>query len=262
MPELGTPLPALITDAGLWLGLLITLLVFSLLFGDSALARVAQHLLVGAGTGYAVLLAIQYVLGPRLLAPLARGEWLSMLPLLILVSVLVVAGVERVIAQGGEQGPPAATAGRSRQLLHALGAIPLALAIGVGLAAGVVGIVQGTIFVQTWQVINGAFGDDGGSSSGVWAGVLTLLLTTATLLHLALNRKRQIEPLPRPLRDLLGLWVWIGERALWIATGVLLARLFASRLTLLVDRMGWIAATVQATGLWQWLNTIWLNLTT
>lgn len=260
MPELGAPLPAAVSDAGLWLGLLITLLVFSLLFGDTVLARVAQHLLVGAGTGYAVLLAIQYVLSVRLLAPLARGEWLGMLPLLLLAGVLVVAGVERIIAQGGEQGPPAPPAGRMRQFLHALGAIPLALLLGVGFAAGVVGIVQGTILVQTWQAIDGAFGGANGAGIGFWAGVLTLLLTTATLLHLALNRRRQIEPLPRPLRDLLALWVWIGERALWIATGVLLARLFASRLTLLVDRVGWVAATVQATGLWQWLNIIWLNL--
>lgn len=256
MPELGAPLPSSLVDAGLWLGLLITLLIFSLLLGDTVLARAAQHLLVGAGTGYAVLLAIQYVLSTRLLAPLARGEWLSLLPLLLLVGVLVVAGTERIFAQGGEQGPAAAHPGRMRQLLHALGAIPLALLLGVGLAAAVTGIVQGTILVQTWQVVSSAF--DGGNAG--WVGVLTLLLTTATLLHLSLNRTRQIGPLPRPLRDLLSLWVWIGERALWIATGVLLARLFASRLTLLVDRVGWVASTLQATGLWQWFNTIWLNL--
>jgi hypothetical protein len=209
--------------------------------------------------GYAVLVAMQYVVAPRLLAPVARGEWLSHLPLLILVLLLFAAGLDRIYRQGGEQGAQAAKLGRGRALLHGLGAIPLAIVLGVGIGAAVVGIAQGTLFVQVWQVLVGTWSDTPDGAS-VWVGALTLLLTTATLLHLSLNRQSQIDPLPRPLRDLLALWVWIGERALWIATGVLLARLFASRLTLLVDRVGWLANSLQATGLWQWLQSIWTNL--
>jgi len=259
MAEFAAALPLLLADAGLWVGLLITLAIFSLLFGDNLLARVAQHLLVGAGMGYAVLLAVQYVLAPRLLAPMARGEWLSHLLLLLLALLLLVAGLERIFAQGGELGGRSVQTGRGRKLLHGLGAIPLAIVLGVGMGAAVVGIVQGTLYVQVWQVLVGTW-DDAPAGAGVWMGALTLLLTTATLLHLSLNRREQIDPLPRPLRDLLALWMWVGERALWIATGILLARLFASRLTLLVDRMGWLANSLQATGLWQWMQTIWTNL--
>lgn len=274
MFDAGTPLPAIITDAGLWLGLLITLLIFSLLAGDNALARVAQHLLVGASAGYATLLAIQYVISTRLLAPLARGEWLPNLPLLLLVLVFVVAGMERIFAQGrsaAAAGNPRTEANPQisggRWLLHSLGAIPLAIILGVGIAASVAGIVQGTIYRQIGQVVLNTWaqnttGNTTGNSSALWTGILTLFLTTATLLHMSVNRHSQIDPLPRPLRDLLQVWVWFGERALWIATGIILARLFASRLTLLVDRINYVAATLQATGLWQWFAAIWQNLVT
>lgn len=259
MAELASVLPALLGDAGLWLGLAVTLLLFSLLFGDNTLARVVQHLLVGASVGYAVLMSMQYILTPRLLAPLARGEWISYLPLLVLVVLLGAAALERVFAQGGEQGVHSHTPTVGRALLHVLGAIPLAVLLGIGIAAAVVGVLQGTLYVQVWQVLVGTWSDDA-TGTAVWVGALTLLLTTATLLHLSINRQQQIDPLPRPLRDLLAIWVWIGERALWIATGVLLARLFASRLTLLVDRIGWLADTLQATGMWQWMQSIWINL--
>lgn len=259
MAEFAAALPVLLADAGLWVGLLVTLAIFSLLFGDNLLARVAQHLLVGAGMGYAVLLAVQYVLSPRLLAPIARGAWISYLPLLLLTLMLLVAGLDRIFAQGGEHGNLSTSPGRGRTLLHGLGAVPLAIVLGVGIGAAVVGMVQGTLFVQVWQVIVGTW-RDAPAGTNVWMGALTLFLTTATLLHLSLNRRQQIDPLPRPLCDLLALWVWFGERALWIATGVLLARLFASRLTLLVDRMGWLANSLQATGLWQWVQSIWTNL--
>jgi hypothetical protein len=39
--SLPAALPALLTDAGLWVGLLLTLALFSLLLGDHALARTA-----------------------------------------------------------------------------------------------------------------------------------------------------------------------------------------------------------------------------
>lgn len=256
MAELIATLPAVLADAGLWLGLIVTLLIFSLLIGDNSLARLVQHLLIGAGMGYALLLAIEYVLTPRLFAPLARGEWLNSLPLLVLALLLFVGGAERILAQGGEQGAPMQPPGRGRLTLHAAAAIPLGIVIGVGVAAAVVGIVQGTIYVQVWQSAVGAWRE----GVGLWTGVLTLLLTTGTLLHLSINRRHQVEPLPRPLRDGLALWLWIGERALWIAIGIILARLFASRLTLLVDRVAWLLETLQTTGLWQWFASIWTNL--
>jgi hypothetical protein len=223
---------------------------------------------VGAGLGYAALLAVQYVISLRLLAPLAQGRWTTHAAPLALGLLLLVAGIERIAAQGRASTPASAI----RTALQTLGVVPIALLLGVGIAAGVVGLVQGTLLPQMVTAMLGAAGRTAGTGGGaagtpapsglpVWVGVLTLLLTTATLLYLTLDRARQVEPLPRPLRDLLLLWTWLGERALWLATGVLLARLFAARLTLLVDRLDYLAVTLQATGLWLWFESIWRNLT-
>lgn len=247
-------LPPLLVDAGLWLGLLITLALFSLLLGDNALARLAQHLLVGAGLGYAALLAIQSVIGPRLLAPLAQGQWLAAGPPLLLGLLLLAAGIERIAAQG--RTAPSAAARRS---LQTAGVVPLAMLLGVGIAAGLIGVAQGTLIAQTLAAVRLTFAA-GRSGGAFWAGLLTLLLTTGTLLALTLDRTRLAGALPGPLTSLLRGWAWLGERALWIAAGVVLARIFASRYTLLVDRLYYLTATLQATGLWQWFAAIWQNL--
>ncbi len=254
MAETGA-LPPLLVDAGLWTGLLLTLAVFSLVMGDNALARLAQHILVGAALGYAAVMTLHYVIGQRLLAPLARGEWTRNGLPLILGLLLIAAALERMAAQGR----PATAVSSSRRMLQTAGVVPLALLLGVGISAGIIGIVQGTLIPQSAQVMGGAF-RNGRVGPAFWSGLLTLLLTTATLLAVTMGRTASIEPLPRPMRVLLNGWVWLGERALWIASGVIVARLFASRLTMLVDRLDYLFVTLQATGLWQWFASIGANI--
>ncbi len=254
MAETST-LPPLLTDAGLWIGLLLTLALFSMVLGDSVLARLAQHLLVGAGMGYAAVMAIQYVITMRMLTPLAQGQWATQIAPLLLSLLLIGAAVERMVAQR----QPASAASRARRVLQTAGVLPLGLLLGVGISAGLIGIMQGTLLPQAALVITGTL-SDGRTGSAFWYGLLTLLLTTATLLALTVGRVPRSEPLPRVLHTLLHGWVWLGDRALWIATGVILARLFASRLTLLVDRLDYLAITLRATGLWQWVATIWQNI--
>jgi hypothetical protein len=63
-----------------WVGAILTLLVFSYLLGDSPLFRLAQAILVGVAIGYAGTVAIRAVLIPRLFTPLlsnpnANGVW-------------------------------------------------------------------------------------------------------------------------------------------------------------------------------------------
>ena len=59
--------------AGLWIGFVVSLSVFSLIIRDNALSRLALHLVVGTALGYAALIAWQEVLYPRLLALKPRG---------------------------------------------------------------------------------------------------------------------------------------------------------------------------------------------
>ncbi len=74
----------LLAALGFWGSLVMTLIIFSGILGDHALARLGQHLLVGASIGYLGVLAIQHVLRPRLIAPLLddpTGDPLRWIPL-------------------------------------------------------------------------------------------------------------------------------------------------------------------------------------
>lgn len=245
--------------AQVWVGFVLTLLIASLLFRDNGAARFAQHLLVGVSLGYAAVAAIQLVLRPRLFAPLLQGElqsgWLWTPFLLGLV--LLVAGVERSLRQGR---PPGSEASRGRRLWNLVAATPVALLVGVVLAAGLVGIVQGTIAPLFWQAaVAGVWWT--GSQTGVWGGALALLLTIATLSSLLFDPQRHVARWPRPLRLVAGALIWVGQRAFWVAAGMVFARLFASRLSLLIERANYLLVSLQRTGLQQWIESIWLNMT-
>ncbi|MGL4651309.1 MAG: hypothetical protein ACRC1H_18025 [Caldilineaceae bacterium] len=247
-------LPPLLTDLGLWVGLGMTLALFSLLLGDNLVARWAQHILVGAAMGYLAVVAVQGVLRPRLIEPLLRGEWQTNVAPLVLGVMLLAAALERIVRQS--RLPEAGPSRGSGRVWGIVGVLPLALLLGTGLTLGLVGIVQGTLWPQTGVVLLNTW-EGGRIGPAFWYGGLTLLLTTATLLHLTLDRSRHVDPLPRPFRDMMRGWVWIGQRALWIAAGLLLARLFASRFTMLFDRLDATGQALQQTGLVQWFVSLW-----
>lgn len=253
MSDVAASFAPLLSNVGMWVALVITLFTFSLVLGDNALARLTLHVVVGASLGYATLMAFHYVVNLRIVAPLAQGQSARLAIPLLLVGVLLAAGGERIFSQGRTETRD----GRGRRALMTAGVIPLAILIGVGLAAGVAGVVQGTLVAQARALINQTFAA-GRTGIPLWSGVMTLLLTTATLLALTLDRRIHVEPLPRPLRDLLQVWLWVGERALWIVSGVLLARLFAARLPLLVDRIDAVLVAFQASGVREWIE-LWMQ---
>ncbi len=253
------PLGDLLSAAEVWVGFVLTLLVASMLFRDNGAARFAQHLLVGVSLGYAAVAAIQLVLRPRLFAPLLQGEaqsgWLW-IPF-ALGLVLLAAGIERSLRQGrtaeGELG-------RGRRLWNLIAATPVALLVGIAVAAGLIGVIQGTIWPLFWQTaVAGVWW--AGSMAGVWQGGLALLLTIATLSSLMFDPRRHLAGWPRLLRVAAGALIWIGQRAFWLAAGMVFARLFASRLSILIDRANYLIVSIQRTGLQQWLASIWLNMT-
>ncbi len=246
-------LPELLASVGLWMGLVISLLMFSLVAGDNGMARLAQYLLVGSALGYAAVLAWQEVLRPRLFAPLqsAPADWRIWLPLL-LGMLLLIAGAERTL-----RGPASSDAGW-RGVLHLLGALPLALFLGVTLSLGVIGGVQGTLFPQFMRAAESglAWGE---SLDVLLTGMLGLLLTTGVIIHLR-GSDGLIEEQPAPLRALLRGWAWIGKRGLWLATGMLFIRLFTARLSLLISEFEFLIVRLEQTALWRLAEQIWTQL--
>lgn len=105
-------------------GVIVTLAIFSYLLGDNLLYRWALALLVGTSVGYALAIAVRFVLFPRLSSEL-RG--LYVVPL-ILGGLLLLKGFPR---------------------FSAVGNISMGFIMGVGAAVAISGALLGTIIPQT-----------------------------------------------------------------------------------------------------------------
>ena len=121
---------------GTFLGLLLTLFVFSYIFGDNVLFRVTIHIFIGVATGYAAVVTWYNVLWPQLLRPLIFGSQserlLVLFPLLLGGMILL-----KVSTRFTRLGNPA-----------------VAYLVGVGAATAIGGAVLGTIFPQIGASIN------------------------------------------------------------------------------------------------------------
>ncbi len=239
MNGLETGLPLAARTAGGLVGFFLTLMVFSYLLKDNWLARAAQYLLVGVSLAYLTLLTWTAVLWPRLFGPAAQALAAPRLPALTdqtdllmrwiplaLGLMLWAAGID---ALRRPQKP--------RLWLRALAVLPLAVLVGVGLGVGVAGAFQGVLGPQVERTLQ--LGRLWAESSELLAiGLLTFILTTGALIRLhILDDPERLPAWPAPLLALLQGWGWIGQRALWLAAGVIFARLFASRMTLLIARL-------------------------
>ncbi|MDE0180181.1 MAG: hypothetical protein OXL39_02480 [Caldilineaceae bacterium] len=287
MSSLGGTLPGSLQDAGLLLGLIISLAIGSCLIRDNVLARLAQYILVGAGLGYMAVVAWSNVLWPQLIAPFMAdpASWLSAerpedlqnrLPLLLGL-VMWLGGLDLLFR------PPGKWSGR--RLLRLLAVIPAAILAGAGLGVGLSGALQGTFWPQLAAAVdlsqaNLSAAPAGASASGQtqWLlRLLTLVITGGVLIHLRTGRSglagserpasepstRDIVPLstaagPAPLArgalaKVLAAWEGVGRRALWLAAGMIFARLVAARFTLILARLEYFMFELPRSELWQLL---------
>lgn len=234
--------------AAAWVGLGMALLVFSAILGDHWLARLGQHLLVGAGLGYAAavtwhaLLGLPFVQG--LIAAPAAAPW-NWTPIILALLLALVAG-ERLIFQG-EGGPPA---GGGRRLLRWAGVLPAALLLAAGVAIVAMGALQGTLLPQFLHAAATGLQPEAPIGSFL-AGLLSLVITASALVYFALDPQRHLEGQPAWVQGLVNAALWLGQRAVWFAAGALFARLAASRTSLLIAQLEWLRATLVATDVWQ-----------
>ncbi len=238
-------LPALFADAGLWISFVFSLLIFSALLGDHALTRLAQYVLVGVSLGYLGILAIQFGLRPFVSSLLASNSDVTWnLITAILALGLAFAGSEHIFT-GKREDSPTQRLGSSfySALLRWLGEIPLGILLGVGITITLAGALQGTILPQFWLLATRDL--DWQASLDLWiAGLFSFLITAGVLFHLLIQPQAHLDEQPWPIRQLMHSWMWLGQRALWLAAGVLFARLFASRLSVLIAQVevwrGWL----------------------
>ncbi len=241
-------LPAQWAEWANWTALAISILIASMALRETVLARLAQYVLVGAGVGYAVVLAWHHVLRPRLWGPLWQGTleeqfwvplpggapfWLGWAPL-VLGLLLWLAGLD-LLRGGGDD--------RLGAVLRFLGALPGGILVGVGLGVALAGAFQGTLLPQLLRA--GQLARPGIAPLELWLlGLLSLILTGGVLLAWVVRDETAQQVYGGGAGLVVRGWRRIGQRALWLAAGVLLARLLFSRITLLAARIqaveGWI----------------------
>jgi hypothetical protein len=135
--------------AGLLLGFLLTLFVYSYIWRDNPLYRLAVHLLVGAGAGYAAVILMQTVFLPVLQALSQPGTLPVAWIVPFLFALLLLLKLVRPLAW--------------------LGNSAVAYLVGVGAAVALIGAIAGTLLPQITAVYPDVI-------SGILVAVLTLLV--------------------------------------------------------------------------------------
>jgi hypothetical protein len=224
---------AFVQAIGIAVGFVLTLMVYSYLLGDNPLYRLAIHLLVGIGLGYAVVVAIYSVILPQLIDPILQGAAGATLtlaeraqPLLVVLAIFLLLKLTRQTAP--------------------LGNLAMGFVFGVGSAVAVGGAVLGTLLPQIAATAvplspqdAPALVADQGSLANLFAGLLIIGGTIATLLHFYFDARPVAEgEVERPA------WIRIssqvGQVFLMVAFGSLFAGTIVASLSLLTERANFI----------------------
>lgn len=211
--------PTLITG---FIAVVLTLLVFSRLIGDSPVFRFVQYLFVGVSLGYAFVVVYHQVLRPNVLAVLRDlGDpalvGLRVLPFLI--GLLLLARVT------------------GRQNVSWLANIPLALLFGVAAALAVGGALVGTLVPQ---LLDTARPVQAGALN-LFGSILLVLGVVATLCYFYFTASRNT-----PQGRVIAVGARAGRWLLMIAFGFFLAGSLLTYLTALNDRLEFIVNFLRA----------------
>jgi hypothetical protein len=192
-----------------WVAALVTIGVWSYVVGARRIFVLLQYLLAGLATGYLVLLAIHDVLVPRLVTPLVTSprDHLLLVPALVLACLLI----------GASWLPRRAVAPATAILVGGISAYALG------------GAVIGTILPQ----MAAALPAGGAGSPDLASELLALVITTLVLLSFLHGAPRAALTAQAAS---LGRWLLIGGIGGWLGF------LIVSRLSLLVDRVGFLLA--------------------
>ena len=204
------------------MGLLLTLIVLSYLFGDHALFRLVSYIFVGCAAGYVAVVVIYQVIIPRLYWPVVYGT-----------------SGERILAFGGLI-LSALLFTRLIPGLSRAGNIALAYLVGVSAAVIISGAIYGTILPQVNAVTSTM--DSGLHGTGIIyriiEGVTFLLGTVSSLAFFHYGtRRKSIDKKRSPIIELLAK---IGSGFISITFGAVFAGVYAAAISALMDRLVFI----------------------
>lgn len=202
-----------------FVGLILTLLVFSYLIGDNPLFRFAIYLFIGVSSGYAATAVWHNVLMPRLFSRLGDLNQLILLIVPLILGISLLAKLSPRISW--------------------LGNFAMAVLVGVGAATAVGGALIGTLLPQAEAAMN-MFdpGAPGGGSffARLFQGGVMLIGTVLTLASFHYTLGRAADGAAKSNRILDGV-AWAGRLFLAITLGVLFAGVYMAALTAMIERL-------------------------
>ena len=201
---------------GTWVAALLTLMVFSYLVSDNPLYRLAEHLFVGSALGYAIVVAIQDVLLPRLFIPLAGdpvADWHLFIPLLLGLLLLA----------------------KGRVSTAWLGNISVGFLFGVGAALAIGGALVGSLLYQVRDTMLPLLPGKGDGGSVIDNLILVVgTLGSLAYFHFTVGGERETTGLRGDAFRLASL---VGKWFIMITLGALFANAVMARVSLLVGRL-------------------------
>ena len=203
---------------GALLGFVLTVAVFSYIWGDNAIFRIAVHLFIGVTAGYVTIVVIHNVILPQMVFPFIEGDRNSKL-FAILFLILGVLMLTKISPRLTQLGNPA-----------------VADLVGVGAAAAVGGAIMGTLFPQA-SVSMRLFVDQENPLNAL----IILVGTLATLLyfHFGIRRKNteeQSDQRPAWLETIGS----VGQFFIAVTFAALFAGVYLAAVTALIERMAFI----------------------
>ena len=204
----------------------LTLCIFSYLFGDNPLFRFATGLLIGVSAGYFAVIIIYQVLLPRLVVPLLQGSFIALIPLFL--SGLLLTKFSPKLAK--------------------LGNLSMAYLVGAGAAIAIGGSLLGTLFTQVEGTIN-AFSPVAAAAQGqrwilILEGGFLLLGTIAALVYFNFSAKES-KAGPARRSPLVRFFAAIGQFFIAITLGAVFAGVMTSTITALIERSSFLLTAIR-----------------
>jgi hypothetical protein len=204
-----------------FIGLILTLMVFSYLIGDNPLFRIAIYLFIGVSSGYAAAVVMRSVFLPRI--DLFRSSdtnqiVLAMIPLLLSVTLLA----------------------KFSTRLSWIGNFAMAILVGVGAASAIGGALIGTLLPQI-QASMDAFNirSAGGGSNAFFKlveGSVMFLGTVLTLASFQFSAGKAADGTIKRYPIFEGV-AWVGRIFVAITLGVIFAGVYMAALTAMIERL-------------------------
>jgi heme/copper-type cytochrome/quinol oxidase subunit 2 len=212
----------------IWLivSFVLTVCIFSYLFGDNPLFRLATGLLIGVTAGYLAVTIIYQVLLPKLVVPLLQGSLTVLIPLFLSGLLLT----------------------KLSPRLSRLGNFSMAYLVACGAAIAIGGALLGTLFTQVKGAMNSMAPASTASVDQKWTLILEggfiLLGTIASLAYFNFGtRENKNKTGKRP--PMVRLFSAVGQFFIAVTLGAVFAGVLTSTITALIERSDFLFTAIK-----------------